>query len=55
VVNHSRTHNKLASGEAAPVLETVKLHLKNIFVKFGVGDRTEAVTVALSRGILHLP
>jgi DNA-binding NarL/FixJ family response regulator len=35
--------------------ETVKLHLKNIFVKLGVADRTEAVTVALSRGILHLP
>jgi DNA-binding NarL/FixJ family response regulator len=35
--------------------ETVKLHLKNIFAKLGVADRTEAVTVALSRGILHLP
>jgi DNA-binding NarL/FixJ family response regulator len=34
--------------------ETVKLHLKNIFAKLGVADRTEAVTVALSRGILHL-
>ena len=34
--------------------ETVKLHLKNIFAKLGVADRTGAVTVALSRGILHL-
>ena len=34
--------------------ETVKVHLKNIFAKLGVADRTEAVTVAISRGILHL-
>lgn len=34
--------------------ETVKLHLKNIFVKLDVADRTEAVTAAISRGILHL-
>ena len=34
--------------------ETVKLHLKNIFAKLGVADRTEAVTVAISRGILSV-
>jgi DNA-binding NarL/FixJ family response regulator len=34
--------------------ETVKVHMKNIFAKLGVSDRTEAVMVALSRGILHL-
>jgi two-component system NarL family response regulator len=34
--------------------ETVKAHLKRIFVKLGVSDRTEAVTVALSRGMLIL-
>jgi DNA-binding NarL/FixJ family response regulator len=34
--------------------ETVKIHLKNIFTKLGVADRTEAVTVALGRGLIHL-
>jgi DNA-binding NarL/FixJ family response regulator len=34
--------------------ETVKIHLKNIFTKLGVADRTEAVTVALARGLIHL-
>jgi two-component system, NarL family, response regulator len=34
--------------------ETVKIHLKNIFAKLGVDDRTQAVTVALARGLIHL-
>jgi len=34
--------------------ETVKIHLKNIFAKLDVADRTEAVTVGLSRGLIHL-
>ncbi len=34
--------------------QTVKMHLKNIMTKLGVGDRTEAVTMALQRGIIHL-
>jgi DNA-binding NarL/FixJ family response regulator len=33
---------------------TVKGHLKNILAKLRVADRTEAVTVALRRGIIHL-
>jgi two-component system, NarL family, response regulator len=34
--------------------ETVKIHLKNMFAKLGVADRTEAVTVGLARGLIHL-
>jgi DNA-binding NarL/FixJ family response regulator len=33
---------------------TVKDHLKNILGKLRVADRTEAVTVALQRGIIQL-
>jgi len=33
---------------------TVKDHLKNILAKLRVTDRTEAVTTALQRGIIHL-
>lgn len=35
--------------------QTVKSHVKNILAKLQVRDRTEAVTVALRRGIIHLP
>ena len=34
--------------------ETVKVHLKHLMAKLGVEDRTEAVTLALRRGIIHL-
>ena len=34
--------------------ETVEVHLKNIFNKLDVHDRTAAVYVALRRGILHV-
>jgi DNA-binding NarL/FixJ family response regulator len=34
--------------------ETVKIHLKNVFAKLDVADRTEAVTVAITRGLIHV-
>lgn len=34
--------------------ETVKVHLKHIMAKLGAADRTEAVTIAIQRGIIHL-
>jgi DNA-binding NarL/FixJ family response regulator len=48
----------LANKEIGDVLDisghTVKDHLKNILGKLRVADRTEAVTVALQRGIIQL-
>jgi len=48
----------LANKEIAAVLNiseyTVKDHLKNILGKLQVADRTEAVTTAIQRGIIHL-
>jgi two-component system, NarL family, response regulator len=34
--------------------ETVKVHLKHVMSKLEASDRTEAVTIALQRGILHI-
>jgi two-component system, NarL family, response regulator len=34
--------------------ETVPVHLKNIFTKLNVSERTSAVNVALRRGIVHI-
>jgi two-component system, NarL family, response regulator len=34
--------------------ETVKVHLKHLMSKLGASDRTEAATLALQRGIIHL-
>jgi len=34
--------------------ETIKMHVKNIFVKLGAADRTHAVTIAIQRGIISL-
>jgi DNA-binding NarL/FixJ family response regulator len=33
--------------------ETVKIHLKSVFAKLKVATRTEAVRVAVSRGLVH--
>ena len=34
--------------------ETVKAHMKHILEKLGASDRTQAVTIAARRGIIHL-
>jgi DNA-binding NarL/FixJ family response regulator len=34
--------------------ETVKVHVKNIMEKLGANDRTEAIAIALRRGIIEL-
>jgi DNA-binding NarL/FixJ family response regulator len=48
----------LQNSEVARVLGltagTVKVHLQHVYRKLGTEDRTEAVTVALHRGYLHL-
>jgi DNA-binding NarL/FixJ family response regulator len=46
--------NKEIGAELSIAEDTVKMHVKNILEKLQVNDRTEAVTVALRRGILHL-
>jgi len=34
--------------------QTARVHMKNIFAKLGVSDRTEAMSVAIRRGIIHI-
>lgn len=46
--------NKRIAREIGRTEETVKAHLKHLMAKLGVEDRTEAVTLALRRGIIHL-
>jgi DNA-binding NarL/FixJ family response regulator len=46
--------NKEIAAELSIAEDTVKMHVRNIFSKLDVTDRTEAVTVALRRGIIHL-
>jgi DNA-binding NarL/FixJ family response regulator len=46
--------NKLIAWELSVSEETVKAHLRSIFSKLGVSDRTQAVTTALRRGIIAL-
>lgn len=50
----SGKRNKEIGAELSIAEDTVKMHVKNILEKLQVNDRTEAVTVALRRGILHL-
>jgi DNA-binding NarL/FixJ family response regulator len=46
--------NKVIASELNTAIGTVKMHLQNILKKLGISDRTQAVTVAIERGILHM-
>jgi DNA-binding NarL/FixJ family response regulator len=48
------TSNKLIARDLRISETTVKTHLLHIFTKLGVDDRTAAVTIAMSRGLLRL-
>jgi len=48
------TANKEIGVQLSITQSTVKTHVTSIFQKLGVSDRTEAVTQALKRGIIHL-
>ena len=48
------TRNRVIASTLDITEGTVKLHVSNILSKLGVADRTEAVTVALQRGIVRL-
>ncbi len=51
----ARGHSNKEIGSALAISEdTVKGHLKSVFTKFGVNDRTQAVLAALQHGIVHL-
>ncbi len=46
--------NKTIAWRLALSEDTVKAHVRSIFTKLAVGDRTQAVTTALRRGIIAL-
>ena len=46
--------NKEIASELSIAEDTVKMHVRNILSKLQVNDRTEAVTIALRRGIIQL-
>lgn len=53
LVAKGRTNKELASAMFVSE-ETVKTHMKALFLKLGVHDRAEAVSVSLKRGIIRL-
>ena len=53
LVAKGRTNKELASAMFISE-ETVKTHVKTLFLKLGVHDRAEAVSVSLKRGIIRL-
>ena len=46
--------NKRIAAEMGISEATVKLHITHVFEKLGVMDRTQAVTIAIEHGLVHL-
>jgi NarL family two-component system response regulator LiaR len=46
--------NKTIAGNLAISPQTVQVHLRNIFLKLGVGNRSEAVAYAIRHGLINL-
>ena len=46
--------NKAIATRLSITESTVKTHIQTIFQKLGVGDRTEAVTQAIKKGIIRI-
>ena len=46
--------NKEIAGELGISEETVVVHIRHMFAKLGVNDRTSALGVAVRRGLIHL-
>jgi DNA-binding NarL/FixJ family response regulator len=46
--------NKEIADDLSIAEDTVKMHVRNILSKLQASDRTEAVTIGLRRGIIHL-
>lgn len=53
LVAHGMANKEIAQ-KLRIAIGTIKMHLQNILKKLGTVDRTQAVTVAIARGILHL-
>lgn len=47
--------NKEIGGELGRTEATIKVHVLHILQKLEAADRTQAVTIGLQRGIIHLP
>jgi DNA-binding NarL/FixJ family response regulator len=47
--------NKQIADKLGTAAGTIKMHVQNILDKLGADDRTQAVTIAIRRGILRIP